>query len=163
MSNVNNLQRDMLWSNQSTTGMTWPSTSSRTNSDGVVNENVGTMHSASTTHSSATNTSIGIMMAPPDTDEDYVAYKVKVSTSLATQLHLAKATSQSGTDDTYSDSQFIPLQAGEYEEVISILTDGHTEPLFFGVRSPGTSTFIYVNMSVQRLNTAPPNFQSKQS
>jgi hypothetical protein len=157
-----NLQRDMHWL-KDPVSITWPTSSTRFNSDGVAYDNVGYCYSYETSDASATNTYIGLMMTPPEDDEDHVCYKIRITQQEETELLVARATSQTGANDTFSTSQRIMLQPGNFETIVAIQTDGFTDPIVFAVKSIGTSTQQPFNMSVQRLNTAPPTFQSRQA
>ena len=63
--NIINLQRDQCWVDPEATGLTFPTVSSRANSDGVVNSVVGRMVVNNTTDASATGTSVGVMIQQP--------------------------------------------------------------------------------------------------
>ena len=155
---LKNLDRDMHWIEPGSGSISWPTTSGTLNSSGVVNQDVGYAYSSATTHSSATGTYVGVMIQQPTGEA--TPYRVKMRSNTNTFLAIGYATTQTGSDDTVSNVQLLPFNNNQVDDIFVIVESSPTSPVFFGLRTPGTSTSVTFQISVQRLNITPPRYAS---
>jgi hypothetical protein len=160
MSNLVNLQRDMVWCSPGATAVTWPTVNNAVNSDGVVHQDAASIVVASTSDASASGTRVGIFLQQPQGER--TPYRVRAWTSQGNIFNISYANgSVTGTNDAIqSGSVLISANSRQLDEIFCVDATSGNDPIFFGFTSSGTSIYQYVFMSVQRLNVAPPNYQS---
>ena len=165
MSSPKNLQRDMMWLDPSQATVVWPTTTSKINSSGVVNQDKGFQAWNAVTDGSAVDTMIGVLMQQPTGENTAYRVKAMIQTGTVPLFRVGYMSgSITGTNDSIGNSVLIPCpgntQRWWIDEVVCLEATNGSDPVFFACRAPGTSISVQGVISVQRLNVAPPRYAS---
>ena len=160
--NLDNLQRDQFWCEPGITFIPWSTTANRGNSDGIVHTDVGRLQTAASAPAIA-NSMVGVHMQQPVGEN--TPYRVKAYCNVGFSMSLCIGYNQgtvTGTNDTISDQLFLPIEGvGIVDEIVNVKASSNDDPIYFGIYTAvGSSVFLTVALSVQRLNTVPPRYAS---